>query len=83
MDLKSYLAELSPGDRKKFAESCDSTWGHLRNISYGYRGCAEKLAIAIERESGGRVPCEELRSDVDWAYLRTRGTARSLAEKAI
>ena len=26
---------------------------------------------AIERMSGGLVRCEELRPDVDWAYLRT------------
>lgn len=25
---------------------------------------------AIERLTGGKVRCEELRSDVDWAYLR-------------
>ena len=35
-------------------------------------------AITIERESGGAVRCEDLRPDVDWAYLR--GTAISPRE---
>lgn len=43
-------------------------------MAYGYKSCAESLAINIDRESGGAVPCERLRSDVDWAYLR--GTKR-------
>ena len=30
----------------------------------------QSLAISIDRESGGQVPCETTRSDVDWAYLR-------------
>lgn len=29
---------------------------------------------AIERHTGGKVRCEDLRPDVDWAYLRTPGT---------
>lgn len=70
MDLKAYLAELSKDAREVFAERCNSTAGHIRNVSYGYRLCAESLAIAIERESGGKVRCETLRPDVDWQFLR-------------
>lgn len=70
MDLKAYLETLSVADREKFAERCGSTAGHLRNVSYGYRPCGESLAIAIERESGRHVRCEELRPDVDWQFLR-------------
>jgi DNA-binding transcriptional regulator YdaS (Cro superfamily) len=70
MDLKTYLASLSSEQREAFATACGSTPGHLKNISYEYRTCAEKLAIAIERESKGAVRCEELRGDVDWQFLR-------------
>ncbi len=79
MDLKTYLADLTAEQREAFAKSCDSTAGHLRNVSYGYRSCAEKLCIAIERESGGAVRCEDLRPDVDWAFLRrsSGGTERT------
>ena len=30
---------------------------------------------AIEKATGGAVMCEELRPDVDWAYLRGSGAA--------
>lgn len=70
MDLKLYLEGLSSEERETFAIACDSTVGHIKNVSYGYRTCAEKLAIAIERESGGKVRCEILRPDVDWQFLR-------------
>ncbi len=33
--------------------------------------------IEIEKAAGGAVRCEDLRPDVDWAYLR--GTASTLA----
>lgn len=71
MDLKTYWDGLTVEQRETFATACGSTWKHLRNISYGYKSCAEKLAIAIERESHGAVVCETLRPDVDWAYLRS------------
>lgn len=70
MDLKTFLETMSTDERDEFAERCGSTGGHLRNVSYGYRSCAEGLAIAIERESKGKVRCETLRPDVDWKYLR-------------
>lgn len=70
MNLKDFLAERPPADRESFAKRCGTSLGHLRNISYGYRSCAESLAIAIERESYGMVRCEDLRPDVDWAFIR-------------
>lgn len=75
MNLKSYLQTMSLAERETFARRCETSAGHLRNISYGYRSCAEMLAIAIERESGGKVRCEEMRPDVDWAFLRKRSRA--------
>ncbi len=75
MDLKTYLAELTPDARKAFADACGTSVGHLRNIGYGIKSCAEGLAIQIERNTGGKVVCETLRPDVDWAFLR--GTKRS------
>lgn len=77
MDLKTYLKGLAPEARAAFALRCDTTVGHLRNIAYGCKSCAESLAIAIERESDRTVQCETLRPDVDWQYLR--GTAPKVA----
>ena len=73
----TYLKRMTEEQRHAFAQKCGTSFGHLRNISYGQKTCAEKLAIDIERESFGAVRCEELRPDVDWAYLR--GTRRKKA----
>lgn len=70
MELKEFLKGLPTDERDAFASRCRTTLGHLRNVAYGIKPCGESLAIDIDRESEGKVSCEELRSDVDWAYLR-------------
>ena len=70
MNLKTYFMAKTKEQRDAFAALCGTTRGHLTNIAYGQKTCAEKLAIAIERESHGAVRCEDLCPDVDWAYLR-------------
>jgi len=67
--FKTYFMGLSPVERDQFAGRCETSRRHLTNIAYG-KTCGESLAICIERESKGAVRCEELRPDVDWAYLR-------------
>lgn len=69
MDFKDFYISIPVDKRAQFADACETTVGQLRNIAYG-RPCGEKLAISIERESAGAVRCEDLRPDVDWAYLR-------------
>lgn len=76
MELKPYLETMSLEQREAFAARCGTSAGHLRNISYGYKPCGEGLAINVERESDGTVTCEELRPDVDWAYLRSTSPKR-------
>lgn len=36
----------------------------------GERKIPEKACIDIERETSGKVRCEDLRPDVDWNFLR-------------
>ena len=67
--FKTYFMGLSVRERDSFAKRCRTSRQHLTNIAYGKR-CGELLAIAIEQESYGAVTCEDLRPDVDWAYLR-------------
>nr|WP_241878291.1 YdaS family helix-turn-helix protein [Psychrobacter sp. PraFG1]UNK04744.1 helix-turn-helix domain-containing protein [Psychrobacter sp. PraFG1] len=68
--LKRYVSELgSETEREEFAERCGTTLGHLRQIYYGNRTCDAGLAIEIENTNQA-VMCEELRSDIDFAYLR-------------
>ncbi len=73
MELKTYLLQLSEPERQTLASRCETSFLYLRKIAYGLKRAGEKLAIAIERETNRAVTCEELRPDVDWAYLR--GTA--------
>jgi len=72
MDLfKTYFMGMSVADRDDFAKRCGTSRAHLTNIAYDdKRTCGEDLAINIDRETNGAVTCEELRPDVDWAYLR-------------
>ena len=68
--LKEYLSGLNVSEREAFSVRCGTTYGHLRNVTYGQKPAGEKLCILIERESGGEVRCESLRSDVPWDVLR-------------
>jgi DNA-binding transcriptional regulator YdaS (Cro superfamily) len=73
-ELKDYLADLPTTEAKElFARRCGTTLPYLRLVAGGHKEGGEALAINIDRETGGRVPCERIRPDVDFAYLR--GTA--------
>lgn len=66
MDLKNYLASLpSEDERQRFAAGCDTTIGHLRNVSYGLRRPAPNLCVILEVKSGQAMTRRELRPD-DW-----------------
>jgi DNA-binding transcriptional regulator YdaS (Cro superfamily) len=70
--LLAYLNGLSKEDRADFVLRAGTTEGYLRKaISVG-ASLREGLCIRIERESGRAVLCEDLRADVDWAYMQKR-----------
>jgi DNA-binding transcriptional regulator YdaS (Cro superfamily) len=79
MSLKKYLKSLTQAEREALAVACDTSLGQLNQVAWGYRRAGETLAINIDRESGGKVTCEELRPDVDWAYLRNTKPKKSKA----
>lgn len=68
MDLKTYLSGLSQEDRESMAVAAGTTYGHMRNVSYGTRPAAPELAVAIERETNGAVMRWDLRPD-DWHLI--------------
>lgn len=79
--LRAYLNGLTPDDQSAFAKRCGTSIGYLRKaISKGQK-LGESTVIAIDRESGGGVPCESLRPDVDWAYLRGRAVRDSIEHR--
>ncbi len=71
--LLDYLNHLPVPEQQAFAQRCGTSVGYLRKaVSAGAR-LDGRTCIAIERESGRKVTCEDLRPDADWAYLRGSG----------
>ena len=81
--LLAYLNNLPKAARSDYVSRCHTSEGYLRKaISKGQR-LGEGLCISLDRESAGAVRCEDLRPDVDWAYLRStlpEATAQELAQ---
>jgi DNA-binding transcriptional regulator YdaS (Cro superfamily) len=66
MDLKTYLKSLpDEAAREAFAESCETSIGHLRNCIYTAKQLAPASCVLAERHSGGLVMRWDLRPD-DW-----------------
>lgn len=69
--------------RENFALACGTTINYLRKVlSRRHFVPDAALCIAIERESGGAVRCEDLRPDVDWHFLRRTDCPVTPLEKA-
>ena len=58
------------GGQVAVARVCDVSPGMVSQWVSGHRGVAAEHCPAIERATSGAVRCEDLRPDVDWAYLR-------------
>lgn len=68
--LREYLNSLQKEQRAIFVAACGTSEGYLRKaISMGQR-LGPDLCIPIERESCGAITCEDIRPDIDWAFLR-------------
>ncbi|MCV4285066.1 transcriptional regulator [Pseudomonas capsici] len=80
MNLHEFLKSLEGEAVPDFASSCGTSVGQLKQIAYGNRRPSASLSINVERESKGQVTCEELRPDIDWAYLR--GTKQAAGRAA-
>lgn len=67
-ELKAYINGLpDEAARVAFAERCDTTIKHLRNVAYG-KTCSPELAAFVETASGGAVRRQHLRPD-DWGRI--------------
>lgn len=79
MELNTYLCAVPSLERGKFADSCATSWGHLKNVALGYRPCSPALAVLIEAKSNKAVTRQELCPDWQaiWPELsRPRRTAK-------
>lgn len=68
MNLSDYLKEADL-TQMEFARLLGVTQGMVAFWLHNKPPTIER-AIQIEKASGGKVSCEELRPDVDWAFLR-------------
>jgi DNA-binding transcriptional regulator YdaS (Cro superfamily) len=75
--LLAFLNSLSPDEQETFANNCGTSVGYLRKAVSAKQRLGESTCINVERESKRKVTCEDLRPDVDWAYLR--GSAKRRA----
>lgn len=74
MMLKPYLRTLpDKAAREAFASRCGTTLTYLRFVAYKAKKASAELAIAIERESGGKVRADEVRPDLSWDVIRAGG----------
>ncbi|MNJ18695.1 hypothetical protein D3C77_130020 [compost metagenome] len=79
MTLHDYIKPFDKQELDSFAARCGTTSGQLKQVAYGYRRPGAALAISIERESAREVTCEEMRPDIDWAYLRSTDPTKAAA----
>jgi DNA-binding transcriptional regulator YdaS (Cro superfamily) len=68
MKISEYLKETGLS-QMAFANSLGVTQGTVGFWLHNKPPTMER-AIQIERVTEGKVTCEELRPDIDWAYLR-------------
>lgn len=72
MTLHEYLKDLDKASIEALAARCKTSVGQLKQVAYGFRRASPVLAIDLDRETQGKVSCEALRPDIDWAYLREK-----------
>lgn len=68
MKLREYLS--NPGAQAKLARVVGVTPVSVHHWSTGARQVPAARCPTIEKATGGTVRCEDLRPDIDWAYLR-------------
>lgn len=77
MKLNSYLDER--GRVNELAAALEIPAALLSQWKTGVRKVPAERCPAIEKATAGAVTCEELRPDVDWAYLRATRCEQKVA----
>lgn len=67
MDLNTYLTDRT---NKALAELVEVSQVMISQWKTGARRVPAEMCPRIERATNGAVRCEDLRPDVDWAFLR-------------
>lgn len=73
MNLRTYILGLDKDSLDALAKRCQTSTGQLKQVAYGNRRASAGLAVSLERETSGAITCEQLRADIDWAFVRSTG----------
>lgn len=68
MDLSTHLRPLTDLERAYLAVEAQTTVNHLRNVAFSGKSCGPKLAVLLERATGGAVRRWDLRP-ADWHLI--------------
>jgi DNA-binding transcriptional regulator YdaS (Cro superfamily) len=85
MDLKTYFKDKD-NSQVEFAKAIGVTPGAVSQWANGATVVSANRCPEIERATGGLVRCEDLRPDVDWAFIRNQPKRKAkpeLAAKAV
>lgn len=77
MTLHEYIRGLEREALYSLANRCRTSVGQLKQVAYGNRRAGAGLAVDIERETGGAITCEQLRADIDWAFVRSTSAKKA------
>ena len=81
--LRAYLRALTTAEKNRFAHKCGTTLGYLRKfLSRGGELDASTVSLIVSA-SGGRVPADELRPDVNWDALALHIGEHALVPEAL
>ena len=69
MNLRTYI-DQQRGQASALGRAIGVTPVLISQWANGHRSVPAERCPAIEKATSGEVTCEELRPDVDWAYLR-------------
>ena len=69
MNLIAYIKQAR-GNASRLAKAIEATPVSVHEWATGKKPVPAKHCPSIEKATKGLVTCEELNSDVDWAYLR-------------
>ena len=81
MNLRTYI-DQQRGQASALGRAIGVTPVLISQWANGHRPVPAERCPAIEKATSGEVTCEELRPDVDWAYLRGTNTITKEATDA-
>ena len=73
MKLKEYINQTERGEKAKLARFVGVKPPHITFWASGIRQVPAERCPLVEQFTKGKVTCEELRPDVNWAVLRNSG----------